>query len=346
MFISIYRYKINVFFNEVNSSLNNEFLYYGTYSEDLPENKTLFLNGCDDESIELFAWDSVFDFCLPGQYWRYIKGNINSDKEISSFDNSDYYYLRYILNNIFCVFDLNKENSYYRKELDKFYYQYQVSHYKGNDNIRTLFLRGLFSELWLGDSIYNRLSVNNNELIYTTENGISYNIYFLVNKFCDIIRCYDLPENFLDILENIKSMMHESIDFILGENGNLGFNFDDVNLKYIDINYFVDTYQKNKEEIFNVLKYCVRDSQSFSELFISHIIVMNYSFFAIKDNPDDILLLKSFLSDNEEIFIKILSLAIDIGFYVRKETFNGLNLEIYLEKIEESDFLIDGLVDK
>ncbi|MBD2785032.1 hypothetical protein ID858_02210 [Xenorhabdus sp. DI] len=150
----------------------------------------------------------------------------------------------------------------------------------------------------------------------------------------------------MDILENIKLMMHENIDFILGKNETYILDFDDVNLKYIDADCFLNTCQSNKEEIFNVLKDCVRDSQYFLGLFISHMIVMNYSFFILKKRANEMLLLKFFLNDNEVDFIRILSLAIDIGFYVWEDSFEGLNLEKYLERVEKSDFLIDDFVDK
>ncbi|MCE1736903.1 hypothetical protein LWT78_25150, partial [Enterobacter hormaechei] len=84
----------------------------------------------------------------------------------------------------------------------------------------------------------------------------------------------------------------------------------------------------------------MRESQTSHELLVSHLIIRNYSFFVLKDKPDEILILKYFLSKDEEIFTEILSLTIDIGFCVWKDTFDGLNLEEYLEKVKESDCLI------
>ncbi len=108
----------------------------------------------------------------------------------------------------------------------------------------------------------------------------------------------------------------------------------------MDLSHFEKSYKQNKNEIFHVISNCVSENNTFNDLFVLHMIIMNYSFLVLKDNPSEILLLKSFLSSNEETFMKILSLVIDVGFYISEDKFNGLNLEGSLERVEKSDFLI------
>ncbi|MGJ0580182.1 hypothetical protein ACR71G_19495 [Xenorhabdus bovienii] len=340
MLFSIYKYKMESFFNENTLPFNNQFLYYEVDIEKENNQSLCFKEG--DEGLQVSSWDYLFNEYISGEYWKYIPDEFVKDKGIPGFVNMDYSGVNLIINNMFFIFDINKNVYSYRKELAKFHYQYQTSHYKGDDDVRIFFIRKLLFEMWVWDLAYDKLTLKKDELIFTAESGVSYNIHELIDRLCDIIRVFSLPEHLLEMLNFINPMLHECIDFILGKNEIYDLNFDDVNLKYIDGNYFSDTYQNKKEAILNALKDCARDSQSPRELFVSHLIIRNYSFFVLKNKPDEILLLKSFLSDNDEVFIKVLSLAIDIGFCVWKDSFDGLDLEKYLDKVEETDFLING----
>ncbi|MBD2782867.1 hypothetical protein [Xenorhabdus szentirmaii] len=348
MICSIYKYKVESFFSEVDIRFDNEFLFYQNDFEERKHNnkKLFFKEKVNGEYTELSSWWYVFKEYISKEYWNLIPDEFINDKGILGFVDLDYYNVDLILNRFFFIFDVNKEIYCYRKELTELYCQYQVSHYKGKDCMRLSLLKRLLGEVWVWDLAYNSLSINNDELIFTSESGFSYNFHDVIEKMCDIIRFFSLPEHLLKVLDFINTILHECIDFILGKNGIYDFNFDDVNLKYIDGNHFLDTYQSNKEEILNVLKGCLRGSQSFSELFVSHMIVMNYSFFVLKDHPNDITLLQSFFNDDEDIFIDILSLIMDVGFYVSEKRFSELNLGKYLDKIEKSDFLIDKSIDR
>ncbi|WP_275389101.1 hypothetical protein [Xenorhabdus bovienii] len=338
MLTSIYSYKTNEFFNKYSTILNNDFLYYDVYSSE--GNKTLYFKDYEDDSIELFAWNSVFEEYLPDSYWNNVCGNIDVSKEIEFFENSDYSDFKVITNMMFRVFDLNKKMGFYGKELTKYYLQYQIYHNKDNDDIRTFFLKRLFSEMYVGDYTYNKLSICNNELLFETNNGKKYDVHNLIGKFCDIIASQSLPSHVLDFLLNMKKMLHECIDFILGNGDLYYFNFDDSNVKYIDSSFFINVYEKNKDEIFNIISDSSSKTKLTSELFVSHMIAMNYSFFVLKDKPSEIIFLKSFLKDDEKMFINVLSFLINIGFYVWDDTFNGLGLDEYIDKIEIKECLI------
>ncbi|WP_340611788.1 hypothetical protein [Xenorhabdus bharatensis] len=343
MLRSIYKYKVESFFNENALPFDHQFLFYENYFDYKKKKnmKLCFKRQYNKDSIELISWGSLFREYMPQRYWEVIPDNLMEEKEILGFSSIDYYNIDLIFSRVFFIFDINKEVNSYRKELAKFHYQYQSSHYKGNDDIRLFFIRKLLFEMWVWDLAYDKLSIKNSVLTYTAEGGASYPIHELVDRLCDIIRSFSLPKKSLELLDFINLMLHECIDFILGESEVYDFKFDEINEEYIDGYYFLESYQNDKKIILNVLKNCVRDSQSSSEIFVSHLIIRNYSFFVLKNNPDEILLLKSFLSDHGDIFLKILSLVIDIGFCVWKDTFDGLNLEEYLEKVEESDFLLD-----
>ncbi|CDH34027.1 hypothetical protein [Xenorhabdus bovienii] len=343
MFSLIHEYKVKSFFNEKTRPFDHQFLCYKNDYEECKENnkKLLFKESVDEECVEISSWGYLFKKYIPKDYWKNLRGELAKEREIPGFSDIDYYNVNDLINKIFFILDINKETHYYRKELTKFYCQYQTLHYKSSDKTRLYCLKRLLDEMWISDLSYNRLIIKDNEFIYTTESGVSYCIHDLIDRLCDIIRTFSLPKNLLAILDFINLMLHECIDFILGKDGDHVFYFGDFNIKYINGDYFYDVYENDKDIIFNVLKDCVRDYQSFSELFISHMIMMNYSYFVLKNKPDEILLFKSFLNNNDETFTKILSLTIDIGFCVWTDTFDGLNLEEYLKKVEESDFLID-----
>ncbi|MDE9499739.1 hypothetical protein KKJ22_18445 [Xenorhabdus bovienii] len=344
MLTLIYKYKVNSFFGETILPLNSQLLCYYADDEEFKNDKELcFKDEFDRGYIQTSSWDFLFREYVPTEYWNEMtEGFFKSEEiKIKEIKDIDYYNVSLIANRMFSIFDINMELCSYRKELTKFYCHYQIVNYNGNDDIRLSFLKRLLGEMWIWDLAYNKLSINNNELIYTAENGGSYNVHNLIDHLCNMIHSFSLPDHLLNILLRINKMMHECIDLLLGKNVKYDFGFYDINAKYIDANCFLDIYKNNNEMIFNVLKDCTRDSQSFRELFISHMIIKSYSFFVLKDNPDEILLFKSFLVNNEEIFIKLLSLVIDINFYVSEDDFDGLDIEIYLEKIEKSNFLLD-----
>ncbi|MDE9455984.1 hypothetical protein KKJ05_20040 [Xenorhabdus bovienii] len=338
MLTSIYSYKINELFNKCSTILNNDFLYYDVYSGE--ENKALYFKDYEEDSIELFAWNSIFEEYIPESYWNDVCGNIDISKEIEFFEDSDYSDFKTIINMMFRIFDLNKEIDLYGKELIKSYLQYQISHTKNNDATRTFFLRRLFSEMYVGDYTYNKLSIFDNDLLFETNNKKKYNVHNLIDKFCDIIVSQSLPSHVLDFLINMKKILHECIDFILGNGELYYFNFDNSNVKYIDLSFFLSAYENNKEEIFNIISDNTSKTKLTSELFVSHIIAMNYSFFILKDKPSEIIFLKSFFKDDEKMFVNALSFLINIGFYIWDDTFNGLGLEKYIDKIEIKECLI------
>ncbi|MDE9456018.1 hypothetical protein [Xenorhabdus bovienii] len=341
--LSIYKYKTESFFNESTLPFDNQFLLYKADRKrprrDESKNRELcFKRGCYGDFLKVTSWDYLFREYMPIEYWNYIPDEFIKDKNIFGFANIDYYNINLIINRMFFIFDINKEACFYRKELSKFYYQYQASHYKSNDKTRIFFLGRLFAEVWVWDLAYKRLSIRNGELLYTAESGVAYYIHDLIDRFCDMIKAFSLPKYLQEMLDFINPMLHECIDFMWGKNESYDFNV--TNVKYVEGKYFLETYRTNKAIIFNVLKDCVRDSQSSRELLISHMIIMDYSFFVLKYHPTDFLLLKEYLKNDDDMFVKILSLIVNIGFHVDKKTFFGLGLSEYIDKVSRDYHLL------
>uniref|UniRef100_UPI001E3FAEA3 hypothetical protein n=1 Tax=Xenorhabdus sp. PB61.4 TaxID=2788940 RepID=UPI001E3FAEA3 len=256
----IYKYKVNSFFSKTISPLNNHFLCYYSDDEEFENDKELcFKNEFDRGSIQASSWDFLFREYVPTEYWNEMTEYFFKSEGIKIKD-LDYYNISLIANRMFSIFDINMELCSYRKELTKFYCHYQVINYNGNDIIRLSFLKRLLGEMWIWDLTYNNLSIINNELIYTGENGDSYNFHALIDHLCNMINSFSLPEYLVNMLLYVNKMMHECIDLLLGKNVKYDFRFYYANEKYIDANFFLDAYENNKEMIFNVLKDCTRDS--------------------------------------------------------------------------------------
>lgn len=62
-------------------------------------------------------------------------------------------------------------------------------------------------------------------------------------------------------------------------------------------------------------------------------IIMNYNYYILKNNPNEILKLKAFCRRDNLKFFLLLKSIIDLHFFVRKEDFKELHLEYYLSKI-------------
>uniref|UniRef100_UPI001E57B5EE hypothetical protein n=1 Tax=Xenorhabdus sp. PB30.3 TaxID=2788941 RepID=UPI001E57B5EE len=215
MFISLYKYKVESFFGDNIVPFDNNFLCY-EFDSDKENNRYLCFK--NEEGLQISSWDYLFNDYISGEYWKNTTTESLKEKCIPGFIDMDYSGVNLIINNMFFILDINKGIPFYRKELTNFYCQYQVSHYKGNDNTRLFFLKRLFGEMWIWNLAYDKLSIKNDELIFKAENGIDYHIHDVIDRLCDIIRAYSLPKHLSCILNFINPMLHECIDFILGKN--------------------------------------------------------------------------------------------------------------------------------
>lgn len=79
---------------------------------------------------------------------------------------------------------------------------------------------------------------------------------------------------------------------------------------------------------------CLSKDQSPESYFISNMIIMNYNYYILKNDHNEILKLKAFCKRDDLLFYLLLKNIIGLHFFIRKEHFDTLNLEYYLSKID------------
>jgi len=122
-------------------------------------------------------------------------------------------------------------------------------------------------------------------------------------------------------LEKIKCLQGQLVNFIMGSHDLYDFQYDDFNKPFVDAKIFMKTYSSDKNRIFQVLLDCVNEYQSPTEQLISHLILMNYSYFVLKRNPGEITYFKAFCKKRPGFFMKVLAALLDIRFFIDKASF-------------------------
>lgn len=322
MLSEVYDYKVNLYFNERISPLHNNELTY-SYPE-MGENRRIISIMAPDELVTLVRWyDIVTDFAI-------------SKDKTDILDERDYYNVVRLLSLMFNLFDVNKEPNYERKSLFLHYYQYQVSHVKNEDsNDKLFFLKKMLFELGLSDEIYDLLTIVNHDVFYKTSSGNDISLIVLIENIFNNIEAKELWV--FDLLNKIKRIQKEVIRFMLGVEDVFDFKYDDVNKSYICSDFFKERYHADKEGLFDVIVACVNKYQSPTETLISNMIIMNYSYYVLKEFPEEILLLKGFCKKKPGIFLDVMKKILDIKFFVWKETFKDVGINYYLHRVK-NDF--------
>ncbi|URJ58897.3 hypothetical protein [Paenibacillus polymyxa] len=326
-FSKIYDYKLRAYFNERISDLNHEYLFY-SYPDQEQNLRVLTLNINEQDHISLVRWHDLFDRSLFTKM----------DHPILSVTDAEL--LIRLLSLMFNVFDIHKDAVYSRKNLCCVYYQYQVSHLaeRGNEftfaQDRLFFLHLLLFELGLGDDIYDRLTIENNKILYSMEDGQQYDLHILIDMLHEHINKNEMDKDTRAALGKIKILQSQLVDFILGSHDVYDFPFDDFNNPFAEATMFIQAYNSNKNRVLEVLIDCINEHQSPTEQLISHLILMNYSYFVLKSNPSEITYFKSFCKKKPGVFMKVLSSLLEIRFLVDKSSFTNEGINYYLSRIK------------
>ncbi|MEK4431708.1 hypothetical protein MHB54_21335 [Paenibacillus sp. FSL M7-0802] len=326
-FSKIYDYKLRAYFNERISDLSHEYLFY-SYPDQEQNLRILTLNINELDYVSLVRWHDLFDRSLLTKMDDVIRSELDAERLIR------------LLSFIFNVFDIHKDVAYRRKNVFCFYYQYQVSHLRERGNEftfaqdRLLFLQHLLFELGLGDDIYDRLTIENNRIMYRMEDAQYYDLHILINILHEHINKSKMDMDTQAALEKIKFLQGQWVNFILGSHDVYDFPFDDFNKPFVEATMFIQAYNSNKNRVLEVLIDCINEHQSPTEQFISNLILMNYSYFVLKSNPSEITYLKLFCKKKPGVFMKILTALLEIRFFVDKASFTNAGIDYYLSRIK------------
>ncbi|MBD2801756.1 hypothetical protein ID854_15205 [Xenorhabdus sp. M] len=192
----------------------------------------------------------------------------------------------------------------------------------------------MFYELGFGDNFYKYFSVEEGDVyfLYSDEEKIKLSdMLSMIHDWAN--QCIKKGDG--NTLLAVHDFHRSVISFLTDYNDGYYLPFDDyyVNNTYPD--FFLERYKNNKEEVFHVIKECTYSHLERMNAFVSKMIVMNYIYYVLKDDPKEILIFKKFLGKNNDIFLTAFSFILDVRFYIKKSHFKGLYLGCYLSKIPD-----------
>ncbi|QBC02396.1 hypothetical protein [Enterobacter cloacae] len=234
-----------------------------------------------------------------------------------------------------------------RQRIDKdifiLFYIYQLVSLKNSKEdyaikAKNYFLRFLCFEMGMDYDSYNLLCITNDGLCINTIQHDNVSVLSLLEQFyLQLGKKKDLEDT-----QSIKHYQLSVLSFLFiedKENNHLLFN--DTNCYLSDPNTFMYTYKKSKKVIYKALEQCFDKYQSTKNLLISNFILMNYSYYIVRDNLEDLKALRKNVS--QDVFEKIISAIVYRGFFVDEAKILKL-IDEYNVKPEREGYMLFNLI--
>lgn len=213
------------------------------------------------------------------------------------------------------------------KDYFMFFYLIQLISLKNSPldadaQLRNHMFRFLLFELSIDDEVYRRFSIEGHRLMMATDTRGPVAFLDMIELAYNVIGAGRRKEH--ELLGTLKGY-HTEIVRLLVEPDPAPYRFR-LNDRFSELMYpdvFLHAYEHNKKQLFSALADTVNPLQSTENLFVSNIILMNYSFHILKNRPRDILKLKKHIND-EALFGKLLEAIILRRMGVDKASFEKL----------------------
>ncbi|NRF96991.1 hypothetical protein HRG14_03265 [Paenibacillus dendritiformis] len=251
----------------------------------------------------------------------------------------DCYIIKLMLSRFGYLFDIdNRQRT--NKDYFIFFYVIQLitlknSPVEDNDNVKNHMLRFLLFELSMEYDAYSRFYIRNGKLLYSSDYMGEVEFLEVIATVYGVLEAEKRKEKAL--LFTIKSFHESVVHFLVTpDSEEYRIDFDDWNIDFIYPDFFMKMLAQDRRNVFNAMIDAVDVRQSAYNLFVSNMILMNYSFYTLKDDPGKIVKLKTYIR-NEKLFFQLMSALVNRGMCIQKEDFQGLNLGIDLDAVEEEE---------
>ncbi|WP_431651390.1 hypothetical protein, partial [Enterobacter roggenkampii] len=204
---------------------------------------------------------------------------------------------------------------------------------------KSFFLRFLCFEMGMDDESYNLLCITNDGLCINTLRHGKVSVLSLLEQF---YAQFEKQKNFED-LKYIKLYQTSVLSFLfVADNGNNRLFFNDKNCYLIEPDNFIKTYKKSKKIIYRALEQCFYKYQSTKNLLISNFILMNYSYYIVRNNLSDLKNLRRHVPS--DMFRQIISSIAYRGFFVDEEEIFKLFSHEYKISLENEGRMLFNLI--
>ncbi|MCL2724319.1 MAG: hypothetical protein FWD69_07770 [Polyangiaceae bacterium] len=216
----------------------------------------------------------------------------------------------------------------FNKDIYVFFYVIQLISLKKNctenESDINYFFRSLCFELMMDYEVYTRFFVKENKLFLKSDTLGSV-------EFKDVLRslyaAIEQGEKRLLLSRRLADFQVSIIELLFSSDRHeYALNFNDRNEYLVYPQRFLDTYEKNKEEVFSALADCFNEAQSGHNLLVSNFIIMNYSYYVLKDNPRAALQLKEYVGSGD-VFSRLISTVVYRAVAVNRKMFSGLGID-------------------
>lgn len=253
------------------------------------------------------------------------------------FTEPDCYALLLVLSRFGYLFEIdNRQRT--NKDYFIFFYLIQLitlknNHIDADAQHRNDILKFLLFELSIDNETYQRFSIKNNQLVMSTDAFGQMNFLDLIDLTYQAIKADDRKENTL--FSVLKDYQKSVVTLLTKPDGtNYRFHINDCHSKFMYPDVFLHAYAHHRQPLLDAIVDTVNPLQSTHNLFVSNIILMNYAFYIIKNNPREILKLKKHTSDRE-VFKKLLQAIISRRMAVNKEFFSNILTDQDLSLIKD-----------
>jgi len=253
------------------------------------------------------------------------------------FSEPDCYALLLVLSRFGYLLEIdNRQRS--NKDYFVFFYVIQLiclknSALDADERIRNYMLRFLLFELSIDDEAYRRFSIQGHQMMMATDALGPLAFLDVIDLVYEALKADGRKEHAL--LATLKNYQASVIKLLAQPDGkSYRLAIDDRHGEFMYPDVFLDTYTRDRKRIYDALIDTVNPFQSTENLFVSNIILMNYSFHVLKNRPREISRLKTYVND-ELLFGKILEALIHRRMAVDRATFETIGIGHDLASVKD-----------
>ncbi|WP_210643652.1 hypothetical protein [Pseudomonas sp. Tri1] len=285
------------------------------YKEDEPSLLRVVARKHNGSAFSVSRWQDLFSM-------RTFEKSMSKN----GFTEADCYALVLVLSRFGYLLEIdNRQRT--NKDYFIFFYLIQLISLKNSPldadaQLRNHMLRFLLFELSIDDEAYRRFSIEDHQLMMATDALGPVSFLDAIDLAYDVIKFASRKEHAL--FRTLKSYQ-AGIVKLLVEPDNTSYRFR-LNDRFSELMYpdvFLHAYEHDEKQVLGALADTTNPRQSTDNLFVSNIILMNYSFHILKNKPREILKLKKYVND-DALFGKLLEAIIRRRMAVNKALFDKI----------------------
>lgn len=286
------------------------------YAQAEPSQFLLAAGNVNDAAVPLVRWHDLF--AMDGLA-RAMRKHGYSEADLDA--------VVVILSRFALLFEVDRRQRT-NKDYFVFFYVLQLLALKRRpvergDDIRNKMLYFLLFELSIDHDARARLRLSGNRMMFAVDELVEVDFLQVIDE---VYGSPDIERGEEHALISCMHGFHRAVVTFLAAPGDaeLRLNFDDRNADLIESDRFLDALTRDPGRVFEALAGAVDRHQSSDRLFVSNMILMNYSFHVLKDRPGDVLNLRRHLG-NDALFGEVLRALIHRRMFVDKARFAAMD---------------------